>query len=96
VSGVFDIFVSVKENNMSEFTQASRLWTGGLGCMNNTKQVYEPGLWKSYSTEDKVAFLIECGCKQTAAEDYSYRDFASLPHKIREKIEALENFEEAL
>jgi hypothetical protein len=28
---VFDIFVSVKENNMSEFTQASRLWTGGLG-----------------------------------------------------------------
>jgi hypothetical protein len=60
--------------------------------MKNTKQVYEPGLWKSYSTEDRVDFLIECGCKRVVAEDYSYRDFASLPLKIRESIEALEHF----
>ena len=57
--------------------------------MNN---IYEPGLWKSYSTEDKVDFLVEIGCKRPIAEDYSYRDFASLPFKIREAIEGLENF----
>ncbi len=60
------------------------------------KNIYEPGIWQSYGTEDRVAFLIECGVKQTAAEDYSYRDFASLPLKIREKIEALEHFDGAL
>ncbi len=54
--------------------------------------IYEPGIWKSYSADDRVSFLIECGVKQAAAEDYSYRDFASLPLKIREAIEALENF----
>ena len=56
--------------------------------------VYEPYIWQSYSTEDRVAFLVECGVKQTAAEEYSYRDFASLPYKVREAIEALEHFEE--
>lgn len=61
--------------------------------MIDTKTVYEPMLWKSYSTEDRVDFLIECGVKRVAAEDYSYRDFASLPHKIRTKIEELENFD---
>jgi hypothetical protein len=58
------------------------------------KRIYEPMLWKSYSTEDRDDFLIECGCKRAVAEEYSYRDFASLPYKIREKIEALEHFEE--
>jgi hypothetical protein len=50
-------------------------------------------LWKSYSHEDKVAFLFEeCGCLPSVAEEYSLRDFASLPLKIREKIEKLEEF----
>ena len=62
--------------------------------MNNSKQVYEPDLWRSYSTEDRVAFLKEeCGCRQAAAEDFSYRNFSDLPFKIREAIEGLENFE---
>lgn len=55
--------------------------------------MYEPGIWKSYSINDRVDFLIEIGCKRNAAEDYSYRDFASLPYKIREAIENLEHFE---
>lgn len=55
--------------------------------------VYEPGIWKSYSVNDRVDFLVELGCKQTVAEEYSYREFASLPVKIREAIEALEQFE---
>ena len=55
--------------------------------------MYVPGIWLSYSIEDRVDFLVECGCKLHAAEDYSYRDFASLPWFIREKIEALENFD---
>ena len=59
----------------------------------NNKEVYEPYLWQSYSTEDRVAFLVESGVKQAAAEDYAYRNFASLPFKIREKIEVLEHFE---
>jgi hypothetical protein len=56
-------------------------------------KVYEPYIWQSYSTEDRVAVLVESGVKQTEAEDYSYREFASLPFKIRKKIEALEHFE---
>jgi hypothetical protein len=55
--------------------------------------IYEPYIWQSYGTEDRVAFLVECGCKQAEAEDYSYRDFASIPYRIRESIEALEHFD---
>ena len=64
-------------------------------AMMNTmmNKVYEPYIWQSYSTEERVAFLVESGVKLTAAEDYSYREFASLPLKIRETIEALEHFE---
>jgi hypothetical protein len=65
-----------------------------LFMINDTRRTYEPGIWKSYSVDDRVSFLVdECGCKLTAAEEYSYRDFASLPLKIRTAIEALENFE---
>ena len=56
-------------------------------------QVYEPGIWKSYSASDRVDFLVEMGCSTKAAEDYSYRDFASLPYKIRRAVEQLEEFE---
>jgi hypothetical protein len=56
--------------------------------------MYIPAIWLSYTIEDRVALLVEnCNCKQTTAEDYSYRDFASLPYKVREAIEALEHFE---
>ena len=55
--------------------------------------MYVSALWLSYSTEDRVDFLVECGCKLPVAEDYSYRDFASLPYHIREAIEALEQFD---
>ena len=64
-----------------------------LYSLTMMNKVYEPMLWKSYSAQDRVDFLVEIGCKITTAEDYSYRDFASLPRKIREKIEALEHFE---
>ena len=60
--------------------------------INTMMKVYESYIWQSYSTEDRVAFLVESGVKLTAAEDYSYREFASLPLKIRETIEALEHF----
>jgi hypothetical protein len=59
-------------------------------------QVYEPGIWKSYSAADRADFLVEVGVKRAATEDYSYRDFASLPLKVREAIEGLENFEDDL
>ena len=57
--------------------------------------VYEPEIWKSYGIDDRVDFLVECGCDLSTAQDYSYRAFASLPYKIRELIENLEHFEEA-
>jgi hypothetical protein len=56
--------------------------------------IYEPMIWQSYSVEDKVSFLLENGCSQNAAEDYAHRDFASLPRKIREAIESLEDFDQ--
>ena len=68
---------------------------GALTCYCRVMEnaMYVPALWLSYSTEDRVDFLVECGCNRPIAEDYSYRDFASLPYRIREKIEALENFD---
>jgi hypothetical protein len=54
--------------------------------------VYEPMLWKSYSQQDKVDFLVEFGCRVPEAEEYSFREFESLPAEIRTAIEDLENF----
>ena len=57
------------------------------------RRVYEPMLWQSYGTEDRIAFLIETGCGRAMAEEYAFREFASLPYKIREAIEGLEHFD---
>jgi hypothetical protein len=54
---------------------------------------YIPMLWTSYSVDDKVDFLIECGCTEPIAKEYALREYDSLPHKLRSKIEALENFD---
>ena len=55
-------------------------------------KMYESMLWKSYSLQDREDFLIEQGCNPAQAQDYSYREFDSLPFDIREAIEKLENF----
>jgi len=56
--------------------------------------MYEPMLWKSYSAQDRIDFLIEIGYRQNEAEDYAYRSFDALPAKVREHIENLEHFDE--
>lgn len=62
--------------------------------MTNLNKAYEPGIWRSYGTNDRVDFLIELGCRVSLAEEYALRDFDSLPYKIRAAIEKLEHFDE--
>lgn len=63
-----------------------------MGVMNMNR-IYEPGLWKSYSSDDRIDFLVEQGCLPSQAEEYALRQFADLPRKIRESIEKLEDFD---
>jgi len=43
-------------------------------------------LWTSYATQDRIEFLHEQGYSLPAAEEYAFRDFDSLPFKVRTSI----------
>ena len=53
--------------------------------------MHEPMLWKSYSVEDKIDFLVESGYLPHVASDYAMREFDSLPYKVRELVKGLDD-----